>query len=199
MPTTGRETSPSAARIVAWCLDALPGSSAPRGRVGAQGSHERALHMNTIVSPIPTKVYRPATVMPRQTSAMRLSGWALISLSGTALPLGYFPTRNRPRGRWGIVPVPRYKSVQTRKWELHEVATAARHRAPAMSATCLNRPPCFSRRRPLCAHYGLNSDIEVGPKTFTEAEVAIAQAAAILLAWESSILISATGRARLNK
>jgi hypothetical protein len=70
---------------------------------------------------------------------------------------------------------------------------------PRLSATCLNRPPCFSRRRPLCARYGLNLDIEVDPKTFTEAEVAIAQAAAILLAWESSILISATGRARLNK
>jgi hypothetical protein len=32
-----------------------------------------ALQINTIVSPIATSVYRPVTVMPRQTSAMTLS------------------------------------------------------------------------------------------------------------------------------
>ena len=34
--------------------------------------------MNTIASPIPTRVYKPATLTPRQTSAMMLSGWSLI-------------------------------------------------------------------------------------------------------------------------
>jgi hypothetical protein len=74
-------------------VDALPSSSAPRGRTGAPGSHERALHINAIVSPIPTKVYKPATVTPRQTSAMTLSGWSLICLPCTALLLGYGPTQ----------------------------------------------------------------------------------------------------------
>lgn len=63
------------------------------GRAGAQGSHQRALHMNAIVSPIPTKAYKPATVTPRQTSAMTLSGWSLICLSGIAPLLGCRPTR----------------------------------------------------------------------------------------------------------
>ena len=93
----GRETSPSAALIVAWCRRPARFERATGPRwgwgLGAQGSHDRALHINTIVSPIPTKVYKPATVIPRQTSAMTLSGWGVICLSGTALPLGYFPTR----------------------------------------------------------------------------------------------------------
>jgi hypothetical protein len=63
------------------------------GRAGTQGSHERALHINAIVRPIPTKVYKPATVTPRQTSAMTLSGWSLICLPCTALLLGYCPTQ----------------------------------------------------------------------------------------------------------
>jgi hypothetical protein len=51
------------------------------------------LHINTITSPIPTKVYKPATVTPRQTLAMTLSGWSLICLPGTALLQGYCPIR----------------------------------------------------------------------------------------------------------
>jgi hypothetical protein len=49
--------------------------SARQGALGrmrrGQGSHERgrqlraALHINTIMSPIPTRVYKPATVTPR--------------------------------------------------------------------------------------------------------------------------------------
>src|SRR3984893_19032502 len=62
-------------------------------RAGAQGSHQRALHINAIVSPIPTKAYKPATVTPRQTSAMTLSGWSLICLSGIAPLLGCRPAR----------------------------------------------------------------------------------------------------------
>ena len=46
--------------------------------------------MNAIVSPIPTKAYKPATVTPRQRSVMMLSGWSLICLPGTALLLGYY-------------------------------------------------------------------------------------------------------------
>ena len=68
-----------------------PYSPARRTRC-RQGSHERghptewtALHINAIMSPIPTKVYKPATVTPRRTSAMTLSGWSLICLPGTAL------------------------------------------------------------------------------------------------------------------
>ena len=41
--------------------------------------------MNAIMSPIPTRVYKPATVTPRQTSAMTLSGSSLICLRDTAL------------------------------------------------------------------------------------------------------------------
>ena len=54
---------------------------------------EEALHINTIMSPIPTRVDKLATVTPRQTSAMTLSGWSLLSLPGTALLLGYGPTQ----------------------------------------------------------------------------------------------------------
>ena len=44
-------------------------------------SHERPFHINTRTSPIPTKVYKPATVTPRKTSAMTLSGskWILLA------------------------------------------------------------------------------------------------------------------------
>ena len=42
-------------------------------------------HINRIMSPIATSVYTPATVTPRQTSAMMPSGWSLICLPGTAL------------------------------------------------------------------------------------------------------------------
>jgi hypothetical protein len=86
------EMPSAAALVVAW-VDALPRSSAPRSRAGAQGSHQRALHMNAIVSPIPTKAYKPATVTPRQTSAMTLSGWSLICLFGIAPLLGCRPAR----------------------------------------------------------------------------------------------------------
>jgi hypothetical protein len=44
-----------------------------------------ALHINAIMSPIPTRVYKPATVTPRQTSAMILSGGSLICLRVTEL------------------------------------------------------------------------------------------------------------------
>src|ERR1700716_1072408 len=46
---------------------------------------EAASHIKTMVSPIPTRAYKPATVTPRQTSAMTLSGWSVISLSGIEL------------------------------------------------------------------------------------------------------------------
>jgi hypothetical protein len=90
MPRQGRETSPSAAALVVAWVDALPRSSAPRRRAGPLGSHQSDLHMNAIVSPIPTKAYKPATVTPRQRSVMMLSGWSLICLPGTALLLGYY-------------------------------------------------------------------------------------------------------------
>jgi hypothetical protein len=86
----GRETSPSAG-------GARRHGSTPyhvRARHGAALGLEltqRALHMNAIVSPIPTKVYKPATVTPRQTSAMTLWGWSLICLPGIALLLGCCP------------------------------------------------------------------------------------------------------------
>jgi hypothetical protein len=62
----------------------------PRWADVVKGLHERGrqlrrpLHINTIVSPIPIRVYNPATVTPRQTSAMTLSDWNLICLLSTA-------------------------------------------------------------------------------------------------------------------
>src|SRR5260370_4364296 len=46
---------------------------------------EAALHMNAIMSPIPTRMYKPATVTLRYTSAMTLSGGSLICLRVTDL------------------------------------------------------------------------------------------------------------------
>ncbi len=111
--------------------------------------HEAALHINAIMSPIPTKVYKPATVTPRRTSAMTLSGWSLICLSGTALLQRLLSNPNRSRGRCGIVPAPRYKSVQTEKRALHEVSPAVDIGRPRLRVTSLNRPLCFSLRCPL--------------------------------------------------
>ncbi len=59
--------------------------------LGLKAHMKEPLHINAIVSPIPTKAYKPATVTPRQTSAMTLSGWSLLCLPGTALLLGYGP------------------------------------------------------------------------------------------------------------
>ena len=55
---------------------------------------EAALHINTIASPIPTRVYKPATVTPRQTSAMTLSDWNLICLPSTAYSRCHCPSPN---------------------------------------------------------------------------------------------------------
>jgi len=46
---------------------------------------EEALHINTIMSPIPTRVDKLATVTPKQTSAMTLSDWTLVNLPRIAL------------------------------------------------------------------------------------------------------------------
>jgi hypothetical protein len=51
-----------------WGLMRHGQDSRERGR-----QHEAALHINAIMSPIPTKVYKPATVTPRRTSAMTRS------------------------------------------------------------------------------------------------------------------------------
>jgi len=71
------------------------GRVAEQGEAGSCGKLYRsaAVHMNAIMSPIPTTVYKPATVTPRQTSAMTLSGWSLISLPGTALLHAICPTQ----------------------------------------------------------------------------------------------------------
>ena len=55
---------------------------------------EATLHINTIASPIPTRVYKPATVTPRQTSAMTLSDWNLICLLSTAYSRCHCPSPN---------------------------------------------------------------------------------------------------------
>jgi hypothetical protein len=134
-----RETSPSA--VVAW-VDALPNSSAPRDRAGTQGSHERALHINAIVSPIPTKVYKPATVTPRQTSAMTLSGWGLICLPCTALLLGYCPTRIDHAGGGQLFRFQGTKACSGKMGTSRSLARA-RHRAPAIEGHRLERAPVF--------------------------------------------------------
>jgi hypothetical protein len=140
-----REISPSA---VVACVDAQPNSSAPRGRAGTQGSHESALHINAIVSPIPTKAYKPATVTPRQTSAMTLSGWGLICLPCTALLLGYFPTRIDHAGGGELF---RFQGTKACSGEMgtSRSLARARHRAPAIGGHRLEQPLCFSRRCPL--------------------------------------------------
>jgi hypothetical protein len=63
---------------------------APCKKCGARDGYQRtpaeaALHINAIMSPIPTRVYKPATVTPSQTSATTLSGGSLICLRVTEL------------------------------------------------------------------------------------------------------------------
>src|SRR5258708_7051275 len=48
-------------------------------------STKAALHINAIMSLIPTRMYKPATVTVRYTSAMTLSGGSLICLWVTEL------------------------------------------------------------------------------------------------------------------
>ena len=74
---------------------------------------EADFHINKTTRPIPTRVYKLVTVMPRQTSAMTLSGWGLICLPSIA-PLRAIaqPTISSRNG--GFVPVPwREKAAPT--------------------------------------------------------------------------------------
>jgi hypothetical protein len=73
--------------------------------------HEAALHINTRMSPIPTKVYKPATVTPRRTSAMTRSDRGnLICLRRTALSRCYCPKPHDSRGNPAIVPAAIHKN-----------------------------------------------------------------------------------------
>jgi hypothetical protein len=76
---------------------------------------EAAFHINTITSPIPTKVYKPATVTPRQTSAMTLSD-PMICLLLTGTPDAICPSPITSRGKVGFVPGQTYKSVLWNKF-----------------------------------------------------------------------------------
>ena len=59
------------------------------------------LYINTIMSPMVVRVYRPVTVRPRQRSALTLSDGSLICLTGTALLRAVVPASvhhaRRPR------------------------------------------------------------------------------------------------------
>jgi len=98
--------------------------------------------MNTIVSPIPTRVYKPAMVMPRQTSAMTLSGWGLICLSGTALPLDYFPT-HIDHARGGELFRFQGPKAHGRKKGTSQSRDRARHRLPAIERRLLEQAAMF--------------------------------------------------------
>src|SRR6266481_6194041 len=75
------------------------------GPVAFRGPCRGGLYINTIMSPIPTRVYMPITAAPRQTSAMTLSDGNLNSLAdnGTSLRNGSAPMvqpqRHHARGR----------------------------------------------------------------------------------------------------
>jgi hypothetical protein len=80
-------------------LSSIAAVNSGSGRSGSFA--EAALHINAIMSPIPTRVYKPATVTPRQTLAMTLSGWSLVSLPGTALlQLTFTRTPKRVKLMW---------------------------------------------------------------------------------------------------
>ncbi len=144
MPTTGPRDI--AERGADRCMVSTPCQVRARHGaalgLGAQGSHDRALHINTIVSPIPTKVYKPATVIPRQTSAMTLSGWGVICLSGTALPLGYFPTRIDHAGGRELFRFQGTKAYRRRNGNFTK-PRRARHRAPATERHLLELAAMF--------------------------------------------------------
>ena len=78
-----------------WRREHMHAGGLKRGR-----ATEVALHINAIMSPIPTRVYKLVTVMPRQISALTLSDWN----SDTAFPLCNFPCPNTSSGKREIVP-----------------------------------------------------------------------------------------------
>src|SRR5260370_38429124 len=60
--------------------------------------------MNTIMSHIPTRVYKPVTATPRQTSAMTLPDSRLTCLLRTVLPDAIVPGPIESRGKRAFVP-----------------------------------------------------------------------------------------------
>ena len=55
------------------------------------------LHINTIISPIPIRMFMPAIATPRQRSALMLSDWNLVCLPRTAFSPRDCPTPNETR------------------------------------------------------------------------------------------------------
>jgi hypothetical protein len=74
--------------------DGLAKGTHARRRLKRGRATEVALHINAIMSPIPTRVYKLVTVMPRQISALTLSDWN----SDTAFPYAIFHAQIRQAG-----------------------------------------------------------------------------------------------------
>jgi hypothetical protein len=62
------------------------------------------LHINTIISPIPIRMFMPAIATPRQRSALMLSDWNLVCLPRTAFSPRDCSTPNDSHGNPAIVP-----------------------------------------------------------------------------------------------
>jgi hypothetical protein len=77
------------------------------------------------MSPIPTRVYKPVTAAPRQTSAMTLADVGLICLTGTVLPCGIVQPQRHTR-ETGNRSGEKYKSEHKGLWGATTLAAVAR-------------------------------------------------------------------------